>query len=141
MQLLALLGLFIHVRATVKTGENICSVQKSSHLKIRMRPYNARIYGRKCMEKQLRKAKDRCFLYAIGVFFLACWGILKLHGYLSGMGFEDRSTPMLLIDSMLYFMLFFAVMAVRPVSSYFFSLYCKKLQKKMDATESATQGS
>lgn len=93
------------------------------------------------MEKQLRKAKDRCFLYAIGVFFLLCWVILKLHGYLSGMGFEDRSTPMLLIDSMLYFMLFFAVMSVKPVSSYLFSLYCKRMQKKMDAAGSAPQGS
>ena len=89
------------------------------------------------MEKQLRKVKDRCFLCALGVFFLACWVILKLHGYLSGLGFENRSTEMLLIDSMLYFLLFFAVVGVKPVSSYFFSLYSKKLQKKTEATESA----
>lgn len=92
------------------------------------------------MEKQLRKAKDRCFLYAIGVFFLACGAILKLHGYLSGLGFEDRSTQMLFIDSMLYFMLFFAVLTVRPVSSYLLSLYCKRHQKKVETTEPAAQG-
>ena len=89
------------------------------------------------MEKQLRKVKDRCFLCALVVFFLECWIIIKLHGYLSGLGFDTRSTQMLLIDSMLYFLLFFAVVSVKPVSSYFFSLYSKKLQKKTEATESA----
>lgn len=89
------------------------------------------------MEKQLRKVKDRCFLCALVVFFLECWVILKLHGYLSGLGFENRSTQMLLIDSMLYFLLFFAVVSVKPVSGYFFSRYSKKLQKKTEATESA----
>ena len=89
------------------------------------------------MEKQLRKVKDRCFLCALVVFFLECWIIIKLHGYLSGLGFETRSTQMLLIDSMLYFFLFFAVVSVKPVSGFFFSLYSKKLQKKTEATESA----
>ena len=89
------------------------------------------------MEKQLRKVKDRCFLCALVVFFLECWIIIKLHGYLSALGFENRSTQMLLIDSMLYFLLFFAVVSVKPVSGYFFSLYSKRLQKKTDATESA----
>ena len=86
------------------------------------------------MEKQLRKVKDRCFLCALVVFFLECWVIITLHGYLSGLGFETRSTQMLLIDSMLYFLLFFAVVSVKPVSSYFFSLYSKKLQKQPEAT-------
>ncbi|MGD9663524.1 hypothetical protein [Desulfovibrio sp. 86] len=89
------------------------------------------------MEKQLRKVKDRCFLCALVVFFLECWVIIKLHGYLSALGFENRSTQMLLIDSMLYFLLFFAVVSVKPVSGYFYSLYSKKLQKKTEATESA----
>ncbi|OXS28518.1 MAG: hypothetical protein BCS36_10180 [Desulfovibrio sp. MES5] len=92
------------------------------------------------MEKQLRKIKDRCFLCALGVFFLAGWVIVKLHGYLSGLGFETRSTQMLFIDSMLYFLLFFAVVGIKPVSSYFFSLYSKKLQKKTDATEPVAHG-
>lgn len=93
------------------------------------------------MEKQLRKIKDRCFLCALGVFFLAGWAIVTLHGYLRGLGFEDRSTQMLLIDSMLYFLLFFAVVSIKPVSSYFFSLYSKRLQKKTEATESAAHSS
>lgn len=92
------------------------------------------------MEKQLRKVKDRCFLCALVVFFLECWIIIKLHGYLSALGFENRSTQMLLIDSMLYFLLFFAVVSVKPVSGYFFSLYSKRLQKKTDATESVAHG-
>ena len=93
------------------------------------------------MEKQLRKAKDRCFMYGIGIFSVICAAILKLHGFLSGMGFEDRSTPMMLIDSLLYFLLFFAVLSIRPIANFFFSLYCKRLQKKMDGTESSVQGS
>lgn len=97
--------------------------------------------GGEDMEKQLRKAKDRCFMYGIGIFFIICAVILKLHGFLSGMGFEDRSTPMMLIDSLLYFLLFFAVISIRPIANFFFSLYCKRLQKKLAATESSAQGS
>lgn len=131
---------FFSVLTIVNTSEKLRSVRNSVVSKNRAKALLTFACGRKCMEKQLRKAKDRCFLYAIGVFFLACWVILKLHGYLSGLGYEDRSTPMLFIDSMLYFMLFFAVMTVRPVSSYLFSLYCKRLQKKTETTESAAQG-
>lgn len=97
--------------------------------------------GGEDMDKQLRKAKDRCFMYGICVFFGISAVILKLHGFLSGMGFEARSTPMMLIDSLLYFLLFFAVISIRPMANFFFSLYCKRLQKKLDAAESTAQGS